>query len=816
MNNSILKTTVSLVGLCVMTGFSTPDCVRLETWKFTPSDGEINRSSSHWQNVTVPHTWNAKDGQDGGSYYRGPGWYQRQLNIEDAPAEHRYFLRFHAVGTVADIYIDQHKVATHSGGYTAFATEITPWVSEAGSYDLRVRADNTDGDTVAPLSGDFTVQGGMHRPVDLLIKYPVCISPLDYASPGVYLFQENVSEAKADLRVRVLVDNGTKQPQKTHTIISIMDDQGKEVAKKTIRTRVAAGKVEPAESVVSVTKPHLWGGVKDPYLYTLKIELYAGETKVDQYVKKTGFRYLHIDAEKGFFLNGKSYPLHGVNMHFDREKIGSALTKADIDEAFERITEVGANTLRLAHYPHADYSYEKCDELGILAWSEIPLVNEVKNSPEFNAISRGQLLDMVKQLGNHCSIFCWSICNEIFQAKTDDPFDLLNELNALCKKTDPTRYTTLATNHNRKDLIDITDLFAINIYPGWYGSNPFDMKGALRGYNDKGGKRGVGVSEYGAGGAIEHQDQTLKVVPPGGKWHPEQWQAYLHEVQYRDIVENPACWGSYVWPMFDFSSDGRNEGAQPGVNDKGLMTHDYKTRKDSFYFYQANWSEKPMLHLTSKRHLIRNQQETLVKIYSNCSKVELFVNGHSVGTLQPNDLHIALWEKIELMEGENQILVKATADGKILTDEIVWTFDPQALSLETINNRRNEISEGLFRTSDAESGNGPGKAFDGNPETRWASSKKGAWVGRELERNEVINGISILWNKGDERSYRFKVEASTDGNTWRPVYEGESKKMSGAEIYTFSEPDEARHIRIICFGSDVNEWSSIKDVTVNQ
>jgi beta-galactosidase len=804
-----------LINLLVIMRVQAQQVKHLENWNFIKSDVNVTSIVDDWERVKVPHSWNAKDGQDGGDYYRGIGWYQTNLDIENQKKENRYFLKFQAVGTSADVFLNQQKITSHAGGYTAFATEITDLVSTGGVYDLRVKANNAYNEAIAPLSGDFTIAGGMHKPVELLIKNSVCISPLDYASPGVYLYQENVSDDSADLRVRVLIDNGTKQNKKINTVFTLTDDKGNEVVTSKRKTKVGGKTVENIETVLSIKQPHLWDGIKDPYLYTLKVELYCGKNKVDAYTKKVGFRYFHVDPKIGFYLNGRSYPLRGVNMHHDRKDFGAALSQEQLREDYERVMEIGANSVRLAHYPHSDFSYKRCDELGLLVWAEIPIVNEIKKTDSFSKVARQQLLDLIKQQGNNTSIYCWSISNEIFQKNTDSPFELLNELNALSKKIDPTRFTALASNHNREDLTTITDLFAVNLYPGWYGSNPFDMKGALPGFNKEGGNRGLGVSEYGAGGSILHQDQTLKVVPPGGKWHPEQWQAYLHEVQYRDIVENASCWGSYVWPMFDFSSDHRDEGGQPGVNDKGLMTHDHKTRKDAFFFYQANWSELPVVHLTSKRHLVRNNPKTIVKVYSNTDAVELFVNGESFGFKTPNDFKIAQWDSILLSEGENHIVVKSFVNATELIDEITWTYNPNAQSPIQINTDTSEVVEGLCRASNAEAGNGPAKAFDDNIETRWATPVKGAWIGKELDESQVISSFSIRWFKGKERGYHFKIETSSDGNTWRKVYEGISKKMTTAETYKLNEPDEARHIRIICSGSDINDWSSILNVKLN-
>lgn len=650
----------------------------LETWRFIRNDAAVDADPAEWERVSVPHTWNAADGHDGGSYYRGPGWYQKDLEVKPMVPGQRVFLRFDAVGTVADVFVDQQRVGGHLGGYTAFTIEITDRVEGGGTFDLRVRADNSHRPDVAPLSGDFTVFGGMHRKADVVVARPVCLSLLDHGSPGVRLYQDHVDRERADLRVKWRIDNGDSRDRDIQTVLTLTDADGGVVATETLETAVPAGEVAEQEQTLSLDDPHLWHGIEDPYLYRLGVELFDGETLIDRYTKRVGFRFYRVDAEKGFFLNGKPYRLRGVNMHQDRAGVGAAVTDAHIREDFKYIEEIGANALRLAHYPHSSLSYELSDELGLLVWAELPLVNGVTHHPGFAPNARNQLLDLIRQHGNHGSIFTWSVSNEIYQGETEEPIPLLRELNELAKAEDPTRPTVLATNRTREDLCTITDLLAFNSYPGWYTGNPAGMRGALRRYNRAGNRRGVGVSEYGAGGAPEHQSQRLKRVGTTGDWHPEQWQAYLHQRQYRAIVDTPFCWGSFVWAMFDFSSDDRDEGARPGVNDKGLMTHDRSIKKDAFYFYKANWAETPVLRLTSKRHRVRGRATTQVKVYGNRGEVTLTVNGERIGTETPDELHIARWDGVVLREGENRIEVAASAEGAELRDEAVWVYDPEA------------------------------------------------------------------------------------------------------------------------------------------
>lgn len=665
-----------LIVLCATVGWNAPQTVPLKNWKFIKADAAVDASVADWQSVEVPHTWNAEDGQDG-TYYRGPGWYQMMLKPSQIAGADRVFVRFQAVGTVADVFVDGAKVGHHVGGYTAFSVELTPFLKDGQAHDLRVRSSNEYSDTVAPLSGDFTIWGGMHRPAELILKNGVCLSSLDHASPGVYLFQENVSEENADLRVRALIDNGADSQKEIRLVVSLKDAKGETVTENEIPVSVEAEEIATIEQVLSLEKPHLWHGIADPYLYTLSVELFDGEKRVDQYSKKTGFRFFRIDPETGFYLNGKPYPLRGVNLHYDRKGIGPTLTKKHVMEDYDRVMEIGANSVRMAHYPHGQFAYELCDELGLLVWAEIPVVNSVKMRPGFTSGASGQLRDMIKQLGNHSSIYCWSLGNEVLHRSGDTPFELLEQLNVIAKHLDPTRYTTLASNKRREDRLNgITDILAFNHFPGWYGDDPDSMSSRIDNFNQSGGFRGVGVSEYGAGGATEHQSQALERVDSRGNWHPEQWQAYLHERHYNGILQHPECWGSYVWILFDFTSAGRTEGAHDGMNDKGLMTHDHQTRKDAFFFYKANWADEPVLHLTSKRHLVRHESTTPVKVYSNCDQVELIVNGKPIGTVKTDHLNIALWESVTLADGANEITVKALTDGIELTDRITWTFRP--------------------------------------------------------------------------------------------------------------------------------------------
>jgi beta-galactosidase len=332
----------------------------------------------------------------------------------------------------------------------------------------------------------------------------------------------------------------------------------------------------------------------------------------------------------------------------------------------------------LAHYPQAAHFYELCDQAGLLVWAELPLVDCITGGPEFAANAKEQLIELVRQHYNHPSIFCWGLFNEMYHRKSAEFTPLLKELQTTCKQEDPARPTTGATNSRREDLCNVTDLLAFNAYPGWYAGGPDGMAKFMDTYNTVGKRRGIAVSEYGAGASIrQHQQNPPKPVPVS-HWHPEEWQTLVHEANYANIRDCQYCWGSFLWNMFDFASAWRDEGDAPGMNDKGLVTYDRKVRKDVFYFYKANWSEEPVLYITSRRHVEREEAVTPVKVYANAQEVTLSVNGEKVGSKRVDDLKIARWDEVRLRPGENTIRVEALVNGKNVTDSCVWSLKPKA------------------------------------------------------------------------------------------------------------------------------------------
>jgi beta-galactosidase len=428
---------------------------------------------------------------------------------------------------------------------------------------------------------------------------------------------------------------------------------------------------------VAMPNPHLWNGRPDPYLYKAVVELRSANGVVDSVEQPLGLRFYAVDPDKGFFLNGKPYHLHGVDKHQDRFNKGWAISEADMDEDIQLIKEMGCTVIRCAHYQHSDYFYSLCDRAGILVWAELPQVNEIKASAQFAETSRSQLLDLIRQNVNHPSIFVWSLFNELWPNKPD-PHRELQDLRIVANGEDPTRPTIAATSNNAMPQMNkIPDWLGWNIYPGWYSGwgskNDFGKSLDSRRQDSRHG--GFCVSEYGAGANVEQHEQNPKQPVTTSQWHPEEWQALVHETAWPAMKARPFVWGTFVWVMFDFAVSTRHEGGVPGRNDKGLVTYDRKIKKDAFYYYKANWSDEPVLHITSRRFTERTNAVTDVKIYSNAGKVELLLDGKSRGTRSDGASCVFIWKDEPLQPGENRVEVHAEQNGKKLSDSCVWTLE---------------------------------------------------------------------------------------------------------------------------------------------
>ena len=624
--------------------------------------------------VDLPHTWNAQDALSGKiDYKRGIGNYEKNLFIRSEWKGKRLFIRFEGVNNIADVFINRRHIGEHRGGYGAFIFEITGKVEYGKENSILVRVNNGEQLDIMPLVGDFNFYGGIYRDVHLLITDETCISPLDYASPGVRLIQDSVSHRYAKVRAIVDLSNGSSGNQEVELNVRLLDGQ-RVVKEGTKNVNLSGNEVMQQELTFEIDQPHLWNGRQDPFLYQAEVTLFRNGQMVDRVTQPLGLRFYRIDPDKGFFLNGKHLPLQGVCRHQDRSEVGNALRPQHHEEDVALMLEMGVNAVRLAHYPQATYFYDLMDKNGIIVWAEIPFVGPggyndkgFVDLPAFRANGKEQLKELIRQHYNHLSICVWGLFNELTELG-DNPVEYIKELNVLAHQEDTTRPTTSASNQ-MGDLNFITDAIAWNRYDGWYGGTPADLGKWLDRMHKDHPEICISISEYGAGASIYHQQDSLVKTVPTSWWHPENWQTYYHIENWKTISSRPYVWGSFVWNMFDFGAAHRTEGDRPGINDKGLVTFDRKVRKDAFYFYKANWNrEEPMLYLTGKRNTVRTQRLQTITAFTNLSGAELFVNGKSYGKAIPDSYAILEWKNVELEPGENEIKVVSTNKKLPLSD----------------------------------------------------------------------------------------------------------------------------------------------------
>lgn len=575
-----------------------------------------------WDFVNLPHTWNAIDGQDGGNdYYRGTCMYVKTLDREEIPKADRYYLEFKGANSSADVYLNGEKLAHHDGGYSTWRVEITDGLKKG--TQLAVAVDNAENDRVYPQMADFTFYGGLYRDVNLIAVSNSHFDLEYYGGPGIAVtptVQGNSAAVKIEAYLTDVNDGQTVQ-------YTVLDADGNVVV------TAEAAATEP-NVTVKIPNVHLWNGRKEPYLYTTVAELSEGDTGLDEVSARFGCRTFKIDPEKGFFLNGKSYPLHGVSRHQDRWAVGNALLPAHHKEDMELICEMGANTVRLAHYQHDGYFYDLCDEKGLVVWAEIPYISKHMPAGRENTVS--QMKELIIQNYNHPSIVVWGLSNEITMNGSDaDLVENHKLLNDLAHEMDKTRLTAAAVVsmcdvHDK--YLQIPDVLSFNHYFGWYGGDTAMNGPWFDKFHAEFPNIPVGMSEYGCEALGWHTS-----TPVQGDY-TEEYQAYYHEELIKQLFTRSYLWATHVWNMFDFGADARNEGGENGQNHKGLVTFDRKYKKDAFYAYKAWLSDVPFVHICGKRYIDRVEDTTKVTVYSNFPEVELFANGKSLGK-QTSDVH---------------------------------------------------------------------------------------------------------------------------------------------------------------------------------
>ena len=567
-----------------------------------------NALPTDWTALDLPYTWNGKDGQDGGNdYYRGTCYFAKSLKANELPEGEVKYLQFDGVNSSCVVFWNGKEITKHDGGYSTFRVKLENINDE---NLLVVAVDNSANDRVYPQNADFTFYGGIYRDVSV-ISVPENHFDLDYyGAPGIMVTPE-IKGNDAEIEIKTFFKN-----ENCKVRYEIIADG-----------EVIASKEDDDDTDFEIKNVHLWDGVKDPYLYTAKATLICDGEEVDEVSTRFGCRTFEIDPQKGFILNGREYPLRGVSRHQDRPDVGNALTPQMHKEDLDLILEMGANTIRLAHYQHSQVFYDLCDKAGLVLWAEIPYISSHMKDGYDNTIS--QMKELVSQNYNHPSIVVWGLSNEITIAgSTPDLIKNHKDLNDLVHKMDKTRLTTIAAVSMCSpddEYVHISDVVSYNHYFGWYGGST-DMNGPwFDDFHKKYPNKPIGISEYGCE-ALDWHTST----PTQGDY-TEEYQAYYHEELIKQIADRPYLWATHVWNMYDFAADARAEGGENGMNHKGLVTFDRKYKKDSFYAYQAWLSEKPMVHLCGKRYIDRVEDVTKVTVYSNCDEVELFANGVSVG-----------------------------------------------------------------------------------------------------------------------------------------------------------------------------------------
>ncbi len=592
-----------------------------QKWAFSKEATAVpTEVSNKWNFVNLPHTWNNIDGQDGGGdYYRGTGYYAKNVSKMDLPTADRYFLEIRGANSSADVYVNGKHLAHHDGGYSTWRVDITETLEQDNLFVIAV--DNAPNDHVYPQVADFTFYGGLYRDVNIIAVDNSHFDLEYYGCPGIRV-TPIIDGNNANVEVQVYVTNQLENQVLRYTV---MDAEGNTVATTTTKDTVANFTIENV---------HKWHGRKDPYLYSVKVELLDGENALDAVSTRFGCRSFKVDPELGFILNGEEYPLRGTTRHQDRWGIGNALLPEHHKEDLEMICEVGFNTIRLAHYQHDQYFYDLCDELGLVIWAEIPYISQHMPNGRENTIS--QMKELIIQNYNHASIVVWGLSNEITMQTDKDP-DLLENhriLNDLVHEMDKTRLTTLAalsTCPIDSSYLKITDLVSYNHYFGWYGGDT-SMNGPwFDKFHAANPTIPVGCSEYGCEALNWHSSK-----PDQGDY-TEEYQAYYHEELIKQLFPRKFIWATHLWNMFDFGADARSEGGENGQNHKGLVTIDRKYKKDAFYAYKAWLSDDPFVHLCGKRYVDRVEDVTKVTVYSNQKTVELFANGTSVGVKEAPD-----------------------------------------------------------------------------------------------------------------------------------------------------------------------------------
>lgn len=647
-------------------------------WLFTKGEAHLAKEpitvDPPWERVSVPHSWNVADGSDGGTYYRGIGWYRRWVDIPISEQGRSVILHFAGANIVTTVYINGEWAGEHAGGFGAFAFDITPQIRFGTPNLIAVKVNNAERLNVPPIYADFTFSGGLYRPVTVITASPLHLNLTTDGWNGVHYHQRKVTAEVAEIDCEIAVRNDTSSAASAQVVVGIRDAAGTVVATAQAPISVEARRSATITIPVKIERPRRWHGKQDPHLYDTVVQVRSGPVVIDQVNGTVGLRSFRMDPAQGFFLNDQPYDLHGVGLHQDRLGKGWIVSSEDRREDLALLQELGATFVRLAHYQHPQEAYGLMDRAGIVVWAELPVLMQAGRDKKFGDSARSQLRELIRQNAHHPSIVCWGLFNEIGSQPED--VAIISDLHTLAKQLDPLRPTTAATYAaDAAEVNFVTDIISFNKYFGWFLPNINAFGPWADNIHKKYPERAVGITEYGAGGSIRrHEEEPQAPIPGLGKMlpgsHSENYHTLFHETVWPQLASRPFLWCKSAWVLCDFTSDQQNTGDAPGYTDMGLVTGDRKVRKDAFFYYKTQWSDQPVLHIANRR-FTKRRATIDITVYANVDGVALRLNGILLPAVKA-DGGVFRWRNVTLQAGENRVEARGQRGDQIVRDEVRW------------------------------------------------------------------------------------------------------------------------------------------------
>lgn len=751
---------------------------------------------SAYEQIELPHTWNAVDAVTEFDYRQEGSWYRKHLAFDSSELDVRHYLRFGAAGQEAKVYVNGEELTHHIGGYSAFTCEITD-VIKVGDNVVDVWVNNSCEPYRAPQKADFNFYGGLYRSVELIKAPQISLSRKFHGGPGLRVWSDSVSGKMATLEIRAQVDNGTQSTSEIELVATLKDAKGRIISQGSTTTSIKADANNEIEfSLPDVSRPNLWSP-EDPYLYSLDVELFQGGELIDQIAVRHGFRFFEFTADNGFFLNGKPYKLHGISRHQDYANKGNALSYEDHYNDLVLMKEAGINWLRMAHYQQDDYILALCDQMGILTWEEIPWVGATPQAPLFAASLESMLKELIEQHYNNTSIILWGMGNEVWMSDRGDGkaniYDLVSHLNDFIHSEDPTRKTVFVNGDNTRiieyKVWEIPDVMGYNLYRGWYqqgydslGEHITMLHGMMPG-------KPLLLSEFGAGSDLMVHSETPTRQDFSIEYQNDFLESHLLQIQDLDWL----C-GFNRWSFADFGAAHRGD-TKPHINQKGLVTFD-REKKDAFYIFKSFYSDDPVLQIESPTWVQRvGSPEKKYRVFTNMKSVELFHNGSSLGSKKSG----FEWD-VTLTEGENRLLAKGKSGKERRECSVTLNYQ----------NRVNDFAVSSSKTE--EPSNPSSKAIDGDTKSYYTAST-GVYLLLDTKKISILDGITISLFEANNSSMAIEISSSADGSEWQMQYSGNTNQRTDSETFIFKKQAETRYIKITNLG---DASGNAKDLNIRE